>query len=507
MLFNSYEFINFFLPSLIFVSLVTIYIFKSKVLLKVLIVIFSLIFYGYWDYSGLYILLSSIVFNFIIGRRILNARDHIRKTILVLGIFFNLSLLAYYKYFNFIYQNISFLIFREGFSSEKVLLPEIILPLAISFFTFQQIAYLVDCYKNKKEQSLNYNLLDYTLFVTFFPQLIAGPIVHHRFIMPQYAILTEDRDSLLKNFSSGITLFSIGLLKKVIIADSLALNANHVFGAAAISSIDSVSAWIGAISYSLQIYFDFSAYCDMAMGLALLFGVRLPINFNSPYKAKSIICFWRRWHITLSNFLRDYLYIPLGGNRNGVFSRYKNIILTMLLGGLWHGAGWNFVFWGLLHGLLICLNHLWRESYLRKIFWEKCIQNNYSIPKLGKQGLSVVYNYSCWALTLFFLVITWVFFRSPELATSVNLLQSMFGLENMLNISDRLSSRSLLILPIGIIVCLFSPNLMEIFNLSKHNNSKLVWNLNIWWMFVGSVCFVISYFYIFDNSEFIYYRF
>ena len=175
MLFNSYEFINFFLPSLIFVSLVTIYIFKSKVLLKVLIVIFSLIFYGYWDYSGLYILLSSIVFNFIIGRRILNARDHIRTTILVLGIFFNLSLLAYYKYFNFIYQNISFLIFREGFSSEKVLLPEIILPLAISFFTFQQIAYLVDCYKNKEAQSLNYNLLDYTLFVTFFSSADCRP--------------------------------------------------------------------------------------------------------------------------------------------------------------------------------------------------------------------------------------------------------------------------------------------------------------------------------------------
>ena len=259
-----------------------------------------------------------------------------------MGIGLNLGLLAWFKYANFLAASIN------NLAGTSLSFGDIVLPLAISFFTFQQIAFLVDAYRGLADEP---NIGRYGLFVTFFPQLIAGPIVHHAEILPQYA----QRDSIrLKadNLSIGLTIFAVGLFKKVVFADSMGAYADTVFQAAALGdTVSFVSAWAAAAAFSLEIYFDFSGYTDMAIGIARMFGVRLPLNFDSPYKSTSIIDFWRRWHITLSRFLRDYLYYPLGGNRNGTGRRYGNLMVVMLLGGLWHGAAWTFVFWGALHGL------------------------------------------------------------------------------------------------------------------------------------------------------------
>jgi len=235
-----------------------------------------------------------------------------------------------------------------------------VLPLGISFFTFQKIALLADAYEGKI-QSLNF--LDYALFVLFFPQLIAGPIVHHSEAMSQFQTRGPVQASVI---AMGLTIFAIGLANKVLLADSLAVYATPQFDAAAAGApLSFLAAWSGALAYTLQLYFDFSGYTDMAIGAALLFGVRLPLNFNSPYKARNIIDFWRRWHMTLSRFLRDYLYIPLGGNRHGKLSRYLNLFITMLFGGLWHGAGWTFIFWGALHGFYLAINHGWEALLAR----------------------------------------------------------------------------------------------------------------------------------------------
>jgi len=282
----------------------------------------------------------------------------------------------------------------------------VVLPLGISFYTFQQIAYQVDVYQRKANSA---SLLDYALFVSFFPQLIAGPIVHHREMMPQFASrLLGTR--VFRNVAIGLSIFALGLFKKVCIADQLAPNVNLIFEqAAAGATVDFYSAWCAAIGYAMQLYFDFSGYSDMAIGLARLFGIKLPLNFFSPYKAVDMIDFWRRWHMTLSRFLRDYVYIPLGGNRHGEITRYRNIFLTMLLGGIWHGAGWTFVVWGAYHGLLIMINHA--IGSLR--------------PRLDGDGIALP---TLAKLATFLLVtIGWVPFRADDMPTAMSILGSMFG--------------------------------------------------------------------------------
>ncbi len=313
------------------------------------------------------------------------------------GVGFNLVLLAYYKYFDFIIENLNFL-----FSSNFTLM-HIILPLGISFFTFQQIAYLVDAWKGniKKE---HHKFSDYILFVTFFPQLIAGPIVHHKDMMPQFANKIKLN---IDYFLAGCSLFTIGLFKKLIIADSLGPIANNVFARAdAGESLLAVESALGLLAYTFQLYFDFSGYSDMALGLGLMMGIRLPINFNAPYKATNIIDFWRRWHMTLSRFLRDYLYIPLGGNRKGEARRYINIMITMLLGGLWHGASWNFVIWGALHGLMLLFNHAWLNL-------QKSLRWN-GLPRV----LSVM-------MTFLAVALAWAFFRAETFSGALNILNSL----------------------------------------------------------------------------------
>ncbi len=327
-----------------------------------------------------------------------------RKMLLVLGVTVNLGLLGYFKYTNFFVDQINRTM-GYNFNVENILLP-----LAISFFTFQQIAYLVDAYRHETKE---YNFLHYCLFVTFFPQLIAGPIVHHKEMLPQFA-----KDAIYKfnyvHMAIGLTIFAIGLFKKIILADGVAVYATPVFNAAEAKAVLTFfEAWGGALAYTLQLYFDFSGYSDMAIGLAYMFGIKLPINFNSPYKATSIIDFWRRWHITLSRFLRDYLYIALGGNRKGNIRRYINLFLTMLLGGLWHGAGWTFVLWGMLHGSYLMINHAWRKIRSDVLKWS----DNVSFLEITAARV----------LTMLAVIIGWVYFRADSVNGANHLMLTMLG--------------------------------------------------------------------------------
>jgi D-alanyl-lipoteichoic acid acyltransferase DltB (MBOAT superfamily) len=275
------------------------------------------------------------------------------------------------------------------------------LPLAISFFTFQQIAYLVDSHKGLTKE---YDFLNYANFVIFFPQLIAGPIVHHTEMMPQFA---QKRNKVKddRNIALGLFIFSIGLFKKVVIADTFALWATQGFDVA--KHLNLLEAWITSLSYTFQIYFDFSGYTDMAIGAALLFNIKLPINFNSPYKALSIRDFWRRWHITLSRFLRDYIYIPLGGSRKSIPRTYYNILFTFLIGGIWHGAGWTFIFWGFLHGVAVTIQRIWHQTGFR------------------------FHPVMAWFLTFNFINITWIFFRAHTWQDAIKVLHSMFDLTHI----------------------------------------------------------------------------
>ncbi|NEP15363.1 MAG: MBOAT family protein [Leptolyngbya sp. SIO4C1] len=400
MLFNSYLFIFVFLPTTL-----AIFFGLSRLRLTRLaiayLVISSLIFYAYWNPAYLPLLLGSVVVNYGVGRRLswLRSRGFRPKPWLVLGIAFNLGLIAYFKYADFFISTLPVSTASSLRASLQTV--NIALPLAISFFTFQQIAYLVDAYRGITKP---YSFLDYCLFVCFFPQLIAGPIVHHKDVLHQFHRIKTFCFSQ-RNMALGLAMFTLGLAKKVLIADNLSPWVATVFSQA--EAVTFIEAWVGALSYTFQLYFDFSGYSDMAIGLALMFNIRLPLNFNSPYKARSISDFWRRWHITLSNFLRDYLYIPLGGSRRGEPRRYANLIMTMLLGGLWHGAGWTFVLWGGLHGVYLSLNHAWRR-------W------GIALPAL----LS-------WGITFLAVVASWVLFRASSLADAIALLQTMSGLNGI----------------------------------------------------------------------------
>src|SRR5579859_2518053 len=343
MLFSSYTFLFQFLPA---VALAFAAARRHSPRAGILVLaVASLFFYGAWKPIYLLLLIASIGANFSLG--LLMEDGSRRRAVGMLGVALNLALLCYFKYTNFIFDNINVL------TGAPLPLLNIVLPLGISFFTFQQIAYLVDVMRGARVER---DIVSYTLFVSFFPHLIAGPLVHHAEMIPQFKRGRTGRSSVLA--ARGLAIFAAGLFKKVVIADNLAQFVSPVFTHLdAGGGVTMPWAWLATLSYTLQIYFDFSGYSDMAVGLALLFGIRLPVNFRSPYKALSITDFWRRWHITLSRFLRDYLYIPLGGNRLGERRRYLNLMLTMLLGGLWHGAGWNFLIWGGLHGVYLSLNH------------------------------------------------------------------------------------------------------------------------------------------------------
>src|SRR3984885_3576772 len=346
MLFSSYTFLFQFLPAVVLAFAAAR---RHSPRAGILVLAgASLFFYGAWRPVYLLLLLASIAANFSLGLLMEDPRR--RRAIGMLGVALNLALLGYFKYTDFIFGSI------HALSGVPLPSLDIVLPLGISFFTFQQIAYLVDVMRGARVER---DIVSYTLFVSFFPHLIAGPLVHHAEMIPQFKRARSGRSSVLA--ARGLAIFAAGLFKKVVIADNLAQFVSPVFAHLdAGGGVTTPWAWLATLAYTLQIYFHFSRHFDMAIGLALLFGIRLPVNFRSPYQALSIVEFWRRWHITLSRFLRDYLYIPLGGNRLGEQRRYLNLMVTMLLGGLWHGAGWTFLIWGGLHGVYLCVNHLWQ---------------------------------------------------------------------------------------------------------------------------------------------------
>lgn len=405
MLFNAYEFILLFWP----ITLILFFQISRLNQLRLAIlwlVVASLFFYGWWNPAYLVLLIGSIGVNYSVGITLANAplSTAVRKVILGMGIAANLAALSYFKYANFFADNVNTL-FSVDFNFGTI-----VLPLGISFFTFQQVAYLVDAYARKTKE---YRFLDYCLFVSFFPQLIAGPIVHHKDMMGQFSESSTYQPNN-ENLAVGLTIFSMGLFKKVMLADTIATFATPIFNAAAAGTVLSFwDGWMGALAYTLQLYFDFSGYSDMAIGIARTFGIKLPLNFHSPYKADSISDFWRRWHITLSHFLRDYLYIPLGGSRRGSLIRYRNLLLTMTLGGLWHGAGWTFVVWGSLHGLYLVVHRIWTQ-------WCEFLGRPHLLTRFVSIGVTFVA-----------VMISWVFFRATNLGTAFSMLQSMAGLRGI----------------------------------------------------------------------------
>ncbi len=408
MQFNSFIFILCFLP----IALIGYYglgRFNNGKLSRCFLILMSLWFYGYFNPSYLIIICSSIAINYLLYK--LMGKYGSRKIFLILGIVFNVSLIFYFKYYNFFIENINTLV------GSDFVLRNIVLPLGISFFTFQQISFIVDAYRG---EARNYSFTEYALFVSFFPQLVAGPIVLHRELIPQFREGSRRRINY-ENMSIGITMFALGLSKKVLIADTFGNAVNYGMQKAAEVPVFEGALTIPEIiivmlSYTFQIYFDFSGYSDMATGLGRMFNFDIPMNFNSPYKALSVADFWKRWHMTLTRFLTTYIYIPLGGNRKGKVRTYINTMIVFLVSGIWHGANWTFILWGLLHGVAQCFNKLTSGIY-NKIY-EKV---SGSAGKLGGCVLHVIQ----WVVTFAFLNVTWLLFRADSVTMWLQILRRL----------------------------------------------------------------------------------
>ena len=482
MLFNSYEFIFLFLPITLIIYF-TLNRYGKNNVAKGWLVIASLYFYSYFHLSYLYLILTSIIINYFIGNKLnhksLTGKE--RKIWMIIGVIFNLGLLGYFKYYDFFVENIN-IIFRTNFT-----LLHILLPLGISFFTFQQLSFIIDSYN---EKSMKYDFLSYCLFVTFFPQLIAGPIVLPNEMLPQF----EDKRNKLINYENmnrGLYMFSIGLAKKVIIADTIANFANAGFDK--METLNIIEAWMTSISYTLQLYFDFSGYCDMAMGIALMFNIVLPLNFNSPYKSTNIQEFWKRWHMTLGRFMTNYLYIPLGGNRLGERKTLRNLFIVFMASGIWHGAGWNFVIWGVLHGICILIHRVWKNSE-RKMN-----------KLLG------------WFITINLVNIFWVFFRAETLNTALKVLKEMFSYKSLITIVLEIEQKNNLMGMYQEIKDRFTVNEIDITSLLfaviitflLNNTFNIVNSLkiNIKNCFVVAFLFSISICYFNGISNFLYFNF
>lgn len=496
MLFNSYAFIFGFLP----VCLLGFFVLSKRGCsgaASIWLILVSLFFYGWWNpdpsaawtpkYLG--IILTSIVFNYVCGvwidlaRR--SANSHAAKGTLTLGIVANLCALGYFKYAHFCAGTANALL---GTNIDP---GHISLPLAISFFTFTQIAYLVDAFRG---MTTEYNFRGYLLFVSFFPHLIAGPIVRYRDLMPQFARKETWRLNA-GNLAAGLSLFTFGLFKKVVFADTLAPTANMVFGMAKNGSVPGLLlGWTGVLAYTLQLYFDFSGYSDMAIGLARMFNVQFPLNFNSPYKARDIADFWRRWHITLSEFLRDHLYIPLGGNRRGERRRNFNLLVTMLLGGLWHGAGWTFVIWGGLHGVFLVVNRFWVRA-TAQLHWAD------SRPA----------RLAGWLVTILSVMAAWVFFRAASCGEAFTLFRAMAGMNGIGHLSPGLAALPCLLA----VIAFLAPNTQELFQLAEQSSRKKlslppvspIWRITPRWAVCTAIVFAIAVIHLSDITEFLYFKF
>lgn len=461
MLFSSYEFIFIFLPAAI-AGYFVLRLFASKTVTLLWLICASLTFYAVWDPWNLLVLFSSIGFNFTCGTYLAERARAKKPTraLLTVGIAFNLALIGYFKYAGFFATNVN-----AVFGTDVPVL-NLVLPLAISFFTFQEIAYLVD---SARGETYGYRFKDYMLMVVFFPHLIAGPIVNHRILMRQFMSKTRLRVTA-PTLALGIGLFVFGLAKKVLFADGMAPQANLIFDAVAQgASPGFADTWIGALAYTLQLYFDFSGYSDMAIGLGLLFGIRLPLNFDSPYKATSIIDFWRRWHMSLSAFLRDYLYFALGGNHRGQARRYANLLLTMLLGGLWHGAGWTFICWGAFHGLGLAICHFWIRLF----------------GAARRSDASRVGTILARAFTMIFVIFGWVMFRADSIGSAGKMMGTMIGLHGFdLSINSERQLTALMMLASIVIlmaIALFAPNSQQWlgYDPQRPAEEERSWNIRI----------------------------
>ena len=533
MLFNSHGFIFLYLPIVLigFFQLGRI----NHTWAAGWLALSSIFFYGYWNLAYVGLLLGSIVCNYVFGMWIAKSRiddrglenqepgtggadQRAKKKLLIMALSANLILLGYYKYANFFLVNIN------NASGTHLSLGEIILPLGISFFTFTQIAFLIDTYQGKVKE---YNFLHYLLFVTYFPHLIAGPVLHHKEMMPQFGRTATYRFNY-ENLSVGLVIFFIGLFKKTVLADGIATYVGPIFTASASGAqITFIDAWGGALCYTLQLYFDFSGYSDMAIGLSRMFGVTLPLNFHSPYKSVNIIEFWRRWHMTLSRFLRDYLYIPLGGNRNGKYHRFLNLMITMLLGGLWHGAGWTYVLWGGLHGMYLVINHGWHG--LRR-----------SLGQNPQEPLSKPMHAISVLITFLVVVVAWVVFRADSINTAIGILKGMAGINGFVlpdawlnkwgifgqwltthGYATATFSNPLIMggavnwIWISLLIVWLAPNTQQIMAmyrpaLDMPEGSKairLLWQPSHTWLVAGVLCSVFAILSITELSEFIYFQF
>ncbi|MSP81998.1 MAG: MBOAT family protein [Alphaproteobacteria bacterium] len=490
MLFNSDVFIFAFLP----LTLAGFYAFREwfphNTPARLFLLAASLGFYGWWDWSFLPLMIGSIVANFALGRLLLDRADPgPRRWILAGGIAANLAALGWFKYAMFVAANV------RALAGIDLAVGTIVLPIGISFYTFTQIAFLADAFQRRVRER---NFVDYALFVTFFPHLIAGPIVHHAEMMPQFAA-THRRAAIANNLAVGLTIFTLGLFKKVVFADAAARYATPIFALANQGeTIGFAAAWQGALAYTVQIYFDFSGYSDMAIGLARLFGIRLPLNFNSPYKSASITEFWRRWHMTLSRFLRDYLYIPLGGNRLGARRRLANVLLVMLLAGAWHGAGWTFVVWGGLHGVYLVVHQIW----LRRA--------TVGGPPTFARRLAAQ------ALTFLAVVVAWVMFRAESLDAAMAIFGGMLGLHGAIGEQSRTQG---LVVVFGLFVLsLAAPNTQEIMRRyrpaegrntipPRAHRAAFTWRPTVAWSLVIGAIGAVSIANLWRTSPFLYFQF
>ena len=392
--FNSYIFILAFLPIVLFIYFLLGH-FKKYRLSQVSLILSSIIFYGYFKFEYIFLLVISVLINYVLSNILYKNDGKKNKFLLLFSICLNIGILCYFKYLNFMIKNIN-LIFKSNFDFINV-----IIPLGISFFTFQQISYLVDSYKKERKE---YKFIDYASYIIFFPQLTAGPISLHDEMIHQFSD-NKNKHFNIQNFSKGLYAFSLGLFKKIILADTFLKVTNIVFGDPNI--VNTTDLIIGMLAYTFQIYFDFSGYCDMGIGISYMFNIKLPINFDSPYKSYSIIEFWKRWHITLTKFFTKYVYIPLGGNRKGKIRTYINIMIVFLISGIWHGANYTFILWGILHGI---------ASIYDRIF------------KNRKEKKHMAFN---WLITFIFINICWTIFRADSLSSARHIFDNILTLNFM----------------------------------------------------------------------------
>lgn len=470
MLFNSYAFIFLFLP----ITLLGYYLIKKKKLQLWFLFLSSVFFYAYWSTTYVFLLLFTVVLDFFIAERIAQAKTpRARKGFLLVSLICNLSVLGFFKYYNFFADSLNGAFHFFGDTSPLPIL-HLVLPIGISFYTFQSMSYVLDVYRRACDTHAN--LLEFAGYVTLFPHQISGPLVRHNHIVPQLeAAKTYFFHS--ENFWRGCYFFVFGMSKKVLIADRIAVVVDPlVQNIGTVSNLEAILAMLG---YTTQLYFDFSGYSDMAVGLGMMMNIQFPQNFNSPYKSKSITEFWQRWHITLSSWLRDYLYISLGGNRVGALKTYRNLFLTMAIGGLWHGANWTYVVWGCFHGIALGLERLWKDL---------------KFPTISNSAVK-------WVFTFLLVNIGWVFFRAPDIKTSLVWLKKVFviggaGTWDLTYIAIRHKDRFFIALAIGIIMAL-----------SAKNTWQIKFKPSLFRAFLLALMFVICLTYMGEESPFLYFQF